>query len=66
MMFFIDMVFVQDKKMFFYVQKYVKDNDVFFKDFFVVVFKFFEFGVLFVEGIENICWILKFIWDEFL
>lgn len=59
MMFFVDMVIIQDKKFKEWVKVYVVDNDKFFEDFFVVVKKFFEFGVFFKEGIE--IWIFKFV-----
>ncbi len=40
-----DMAFLQDKKYKEWVEKYAKDNDLFFKDFAAVIQKLFELGV---------------------
>ncbi|KAK8138701.1 ascorbate peroxidase [Apiospora sp. TS-2023a] len=47
-----DYALIQDKAMKPWVQKYAKDNDLFFKDFSAVVVKLFELGVPFKEGTE--------------
>ncbi|KAH8885247.1 mitochondrial cytochrome c peroxidase [Thozetella sp. PMI_491] len=54
-----DMAFIQDKKFKEWVEKYAKDNDVFFKDFSAVIVKLFELGVPFAEGSENQRWVFK-------
>ena len=48
-----DMALVQDKAMKPWVEKYARDNDLFFKDFQAVITKLFELGVPFAEGSEN-------------
>ncbi|KAK8027093.1 cytochrome c peroxidase- mitochondrial [Apiospora marii] len=48
-----DYALIQDKAMKPFVQKYAKDNDLFFKDFSEVVVKLFELGVPFKEGTER-------------
>ncbi len=52
-----DMAFVQDKKFKEWVQKYAKDNDLFFKDFSAVMVKLFELGVPFSEDTQT--WVFK-------
>ena len=42
-----DLAFIQDKKYKEWVEKYAKDNDLFFKDFSFVIQKLFELGVPF-------------------
>lgn len=54
-----DMALIQDKKMKPFVEKYAKDNDVFFKDFSAVITKLFELGVPFAEGSETQRWAFK-------
>lgn len=44
-----DMVLIKDKSFRSWVEKYAKDNDLFFKDFSNVVLKLFELGVPFEE-----------------
>jgi cytochrome c peroxidase len=48
-----DMALIQDKAMKPWVEKYAKDNDLFFKDFAAVVKKLFELGVPFKEDTES-------------
>ena len=48
-----DMALVSDKSFKTYVDKYAKDEEVFFKDFAAVITKLFELGVPFAEGSEN-------------
>ncbi|KAK5987595.1 Cytochrome c peroxidase [Cladobotryum mycophilum] len=48
-----DLALVQDKAFKPWVEKYAKDNDLFFKDFSAVVLKLFELGVPFAAGSEN-------------
>ncbi|KAK8089160.1 putative cytochrome-c peroxidase precursor [Apiospora hydei] len=48
-----DYALIEDKAMKPWVQKYAKDNDLFFKDFSQVVVKLFELGVPFKEGTER-------------
>ncbi|KAK6841853.1 heme peroxidase [Apiospora arundinis] len=48
-----DYALIEDKAMKPWVQKYAKDNDLFFKDFSEVVVKLFELGVPFKEGSER-------------
>lgn len=57
-----DIALVQDKKLKPFVEKYAKDNDLFFKDFSAVVLRLFELGVPFAEGTERFT--LKPTWDE--
>ncbi|KAI1500123.1 mitochondrial putative cytochrome c peroxidase [Biscogniauxia marginata] len=52
-----DYALIQDKSLKQWVQKYAKDNDLFFKDFSAVIVKLFELGVPFKEGTER--WIFK-------
>ena len=52
-----DMALLQDKKFKGWVEKYAKDNDLFFKDFSAVIVKLFELGVPFTEGTET--WVFK-------
>ncbi|KAI9172011.1 Cytochrome c peroxidase [Paramyrothecium foliicola] len=59
-----DVVLTKDKAFRPWVEKYAKDNDVFFKDFSDVVLKLFELGVPFAEGTENQRWVMKPTWDE--
>lgn len=59
-----DMALIQDKKMKPFVEKYAKDNDLFFKDFSAVCLKLFELGVPFAEGTESQRWTMKPTWDE--
>ncbi|KXJ95344.1 heme peroxidase [Microdochium bolleyi] len=47
-----DVALIQDKAMKPWVEKYAKDNDLFFKDFSSVIVKLFELGVPFKEGTE--------------
>ncbi|PKS06414.1 hypothetical protein jhhlp_007162, partial [Lomentospora prolificans] len=48
-----DMVLVQDKEFRKHVERYAKDNDLFFKDFAAAVNKLFELGVPFPENAER-------------
>jgi cytochrome c peroxidase len=48
-----DMALVSDKSFKSYVEKYAKDEGLFFKDFAAVITKLFELGVPFAEGSEN-------------
>ena len=48
-----DMALIKDKSFRPYVEKYAKDNDVFFNDFRNVVLKLFELGVPFEETTEQ-------------
>ena len=48
-----DMSLVQDKEFKKHVERYAKDNDVFFKDFAAAVTKLFELGVPFPQGTER-------------
>lgn len=48
-----DMALVSDKSFKPWVEKYAKDNDLFFKDFSAVLTKLFELGVPFAEGTEK-------------
>ncbi|KAH8676000.1 cytochrome c peroxidase [Xylariales sp. PMI_506] len=48
-----DIALIQDKTMKPWVQKYAKDNELFFKDFSAVIVKLFELGVPFKEGAES-------------
>ena len=59
-----DVVLTKDKAFRPWVEKYAKDNDLFFKDFSAVALKLFELGVPFAEGSENQRWVLKPTWDE--
>ena len=59
-----DVVLTKDKSFRPWVEKYAKDNNMFFKDFSAVVLKLFELGVPFAEGTENQRWVLKPTWDE--
>lgn len=54
-----DYALIQDKKFKVWVEKYAKDNDLFFKDFAAVITKLFELGVPFAEGTENQRWTFK-------
>lgn len=47
-----DVALIQDKAMKPWVEKYAKDDGLFFKDFASVVVKLFELGVPFKEGVE--------------
>ncbi|KAI0125911.1 peroxidase [Xylariales sp. AK1849] len=49
-----DVALIQDKAMKPWVQKYAKDNDVFFTDFSKVIQKLLELGVPFKEGVEAV------------
>ncbi|KAI4867861.1 heme peroxidase [Hypoxylon rubiginosum] len=49
-----DYALIQDKAMKPWVEKYAKDNDLFFKDFAAVVTKLFELGVPFKQDTEKI------------
>lgn len=53
-----DMALVQDKKFKTWVEKYAKDNDLFFKDFSNVCLKLFELGVPFTAD-QNERMVLK-------
>lgn len=59
-----DMALVEDKKFKPWVEKYAKDNDLFFKDFSAVVLRLFELGVPFAAGTESNRWTLKPTWDD--
>jgi cytochrome c peroxidase len=59
-----DMVLVQDKGFKPYVEKYAKDNALFFEDFSAAVTKLFELGVPFGKDIENQRWTMKPTWAE--
>jgi cytochrome c peroxidase len=48
-----DMALVTDKAFKKYVEKYAKDEELFFRDFAAVINKLFELGVPFAEGSEN-------------
>lgn len=48
-----DLALVSDKAFKTWVEKYAKDNDLFFKDFSAVVTKLFELGVPFAESTEK-------------
>lgn len=48
-----DVALVSDRQFKQWVEKYAKDNDLFFKDFSAVVGKLFELGVPFAEGAEK-------------
>lgn len=48
-----DIALVTDKSFKSWVEKYAKDEELFFKDFAAVVNKLFELGVPFAEGSEN-------------
>ena len=48
-----DMALVQDKEFKKHVERYAKDNDLFFKEFAAVVNKLFELGVPFPENTER-------------
>ena len=48
-----DITLVSDKSFKQYVDKYAKDEELFFKDFAAVITKLFELGVPFAEGSEN-------------
>lgn len=48
-----DLALVQDKTFKSWVEKYAKDNDLFFKDFSAVITKLFELGVPFAESTEK-------------
>lgn len=48
-----DMVLIQDKKFRPWVEKYAKDNDLFFQDFSNVVLKLFELGVPFEQNTDT-------------
>jgi len=48
-----DMALVSDKQFRQYVEKYAKDEALFFKDFSAVVTKLFELGVPFAETTEQ-------------
>jgi cytochrome c peroxidase len=47
-----DMALVSDKSFKQYVEKYAKDEELFFKDFAAVITKLFELGVPFAETTE--------------
>lgn len=47
-----DLALVSDKTFKQYVEKYAKDEEVFFKDFAAVITKLFELGVPFAETTE--------------
>ncbi|KAF7548253.1 hypothetical protein G7046_g8739 [Stylonectria norvegica] len=59
-----DLALIQDKKMKPWVEKYAKDNEVFFKDFSAVVLRLFELGVPFPEQSESARWSFKPTWAE--
>jgi cytochrome c peroxidase len=48
-----DMALVKDKQMRPWVEKYAKDNDLFFRDFGNAVLKLFELGVPFEASTES-------------
>lgn len=48
-----DMALIKDKQLKPYVEKYAKDNDLFFKDFSAVLVKLFELGVPFAETTDQ-------------
>ncbi|KAE8446935.1 heme peroxidase [Mollisiaceae sp. DMI_Dod_QoI] len=48
-----DMALISDKSFKQWVEKYAKDNDLFFKDFAAVITKLFELGVPFAESTEK-------------
>lgn len=48
-----DLSLVQDKEFKKHVERYAKDNDLFFKDFAAAVTKLFELGVPFPEDAER-------------
>lgn len=48
-----DMALISDKSFRPWVEKYAKDNDLFFKDFSAVITKLFELGVPFAESTEK-------------
>ena len=48
-----DMALVSDKSFKAYVDKYAKDEELFFKDFSAVITKLFELGVPFAEGSDK-------------
>lgn len=48
-----DMALIKDRSFRPYVEKYAKDNDLFFNDFRNVVLKLFELGVPFEETTEQ-------------
>jgi len=48
-----DMVLISDKSFKSWVEKYAKDNELFFKDFAAVITKLFELGVPFAETSEK-------------
>lgn len=48
-----DMALIKDKAFKKHVVKYAEDEQLFFKDFAVVIAKLFELGVPFAEGSEN-------------
>lgn len=48
-----DVALTKDKQFRPWVEKYAKDEELFFKDFAAVVGKLFELGVPFPEGSEN-------------
>jgi cytochrome c peroxidase len=54
-----DIALVSDKSFKQYVDKYAKDEELFFKDFAAVVTKLFELGVPFAEGSENNKFVFK-------
>lgn len=59
-----DYALIQDKQFRPWVEKYAKDNDLFFEDFKNVVLRLFELGVPFAEGTENQRWVFKSSNDE--
>ena len=54
-----DLALVSDKSFKAWVEKYAKDNDLFFKDFSAVVVKLFELGVPFAETTEQAPMVFK-------
>jgi len=54
-----DMALVSDKSFKQFVDKYAKDEELFFKDFSNVILKLFELGVPFAETTEQSRMILK-------
>lgn len=54
-----DMAIIQDKQFRPYVEKYAKDNDLFFKDFSAVLVKLWELGVPFAETTDQARMIFK-------
>jgi cytochrome c peroxidase len=57
-----DYAIIQDKKFRPWVEKYAKDNDLFFKDFQAVIVKLFELGVPFKEGTQP--WVFKTLGEQ--